>query len=363
MANFCILFNEIFELDQFFPMPFPELPDGAPTSARLAFMVGTRKVVITGTGLDTGAGTISEIELIEADGTTVVAEFTGLNLAQEALDDTLVNSTFRSRDIFDLILAGDDTILGNDENNELIAGLGDDVINGGAGFDDLIYLAEANATSRPNGIDVVFTSEGAGTVTASGGTETDTFSGIEAVHGTQFDDSFIGHDGFQRFRGFGGNDTFDGGAGDDEVDYRNDAIVGGNGVTVNLANVGADGYVTVSGPNGDTDKLKNIEYVRGTRNDDHLIGNSLNNRLRGDSGNDTLDGGLGNDTLEGDAGNDTLDGGLGSDTLNGGGGDDVLIGGSNKWAGEEEDLFVGSAGTLAMTRSMAVRSGQTTIRT
>jgi Ca2+-binding RTX toxin-like protein len=344
MATFRILSNEIFELDQFFPMPFPELPDGAPTSTRLAFMVGTRKVVITGTGLDTGAGTISEIELIDADGTTVVAEFTGLNLAQEALDDALVNSTFRSRDIFDLILAGDDTILGNDENNELIAGLGDDVIDGGAGFDDLIYLAEANATSRPNGIDVVFTSEGAGTVTASGGTETDTFTGIEAVHGTQFDDSFIGADGFQRFRGFGGNDTFDGGAGDDEVDYRNDAIVGGNGVTVDLANVGADGYVTVSGPNGDTDKLKNIEYVRGTRNDDHLIGNSLNNRLRGDSGNDTLGGGLGNDTLEGDAGNDTLDGGLGSDTLNGGDGDDVLIGGSGNGPGEEEDRFEGSAG-------------------
>ncbi len=326
MAVFRILSAEFFELDQFFPMPFPELPDGAPTSTRLAFVVGTRKVVITGTGLDTGTGTVSKIELIEADGTSVVAEFTGLTLAQAELDGALTNSAFRTRDIFDVILAGNDTIFGNDENNELVAGLGNDVIDGGAGFDDLIYLAESNTTARPNGIAVLFTSEGAGTVAARGGTEVDTFTGIEAVHGTQSDDSFIGHDGFQRFRGFGGNDTFDGGAGDDEVDYRNDAIVGGNGVTVNLANVGADGYVTVSGPNGDTDKLKNIEYVRGTRNDDHLIGNGLNNRLRGDSGNDTLSGGLGNDTL---------DGGLGND---------VLIGGSRINPGEDDDWFEGSAG-------------------
>jgi len=326
MATFRILFNEIFELDQFLPVPFPTDADEGATATRLAYTIGTRKVVITGIGLDTGTGTISKIELVEADGTTVVAEFTGLSLAQNVFDDALANPAYRTRDLYDLLLAGNDTILGNDDNDELIAGLGNDTIDGGGGFDHLIYLAESNATSRPNGISVVFTSEGNGTVQARGGTEIDTFTGIEAVHGTQFDDIFIGTDGYQLFRGFDGNDTFDGGAGDDEVDYRNDARESGIGVVVDLSVVEADGFVAVTWFNGDVDKLKNIEFLRGTRHNDDLIGNSLNNRLRGDSGNDFLDGRLGNDTLDG------------------GEGDDVLVGGSRVDPGEDEDLFIGSAG-------------------
>ncbi|QRM28003.1 calcium-binding protein [Microvirga sp. VF16] len=331
MANFSIISDEGFALDQFFPAPFPEVPDGESTSTRLVYTIGIRKVVVTGTGLNTGAGTISEIELVEADGTTVVAEFTGLNLAQFVFDDALANPAYTIRDIFDLFLVGDDAIFGNDNNNELVAGFGNDTIDGGEGFDDLIYLAESNLMNRPNGITVEFTSEGTGTVRANGLNEIDTFTGIEAVHGTQFDDHFIGHDGFQRFRGFGGNDTFDGGAGDDEVDYRNDARESGIGVDVDLSKVGADGFVTVSWFNGDVDKLKNIEFLRGTRHNDHLIGDSLNNRLRGDSGNDTLNGGLGSDTLDGGEGNDVMIGGIGGgfgeDLFEGSAGDDTIHGG------------------------------------
>lgn len=58
--------------------------------------------------------------------------------------------------------------------------------------------------------------------------------------------------------------------------------------------------------------------------DDTLDGGYGDDHLRGIMGNDQLYGGAGNDWLWGGDGNDTLDGGYGRDTLDGGDGDDVL---------------------------------------
>ncbi|MBM6582484.1 hypothetical protein ILT44_19960, partial [Microvirga sp. BT689] len=197
----------------------------------------------------------------------------------------------------------DDTLVGDNRQNDFYAGLGNDTIDGGGDTDYLIY----NAEPRTTGIKVEFTSAAGGTVTGEGGSETDTFSGIEAVYGTAHADQFKGAEGFQRFRGFAGNDTFDGGTGNDEVDYRNDAAVGGSGVVVDLSVVDANGYVTAQGANGDQDKLINIEWLRGSRNADTLGGTDAANRLRGDAGDDTLIGRGGNDTLDGGAGFDLVD--------------------------------------------------------
>ena len=51
---------------------------------------------------------------------------------------------------------------------------------------------------------------------------TDTFTGVRDVRGSQFGDTLVGSDGegFESFRGMGGDDFIGGGAGDfDRVDY------------------------------------------------------------------------------------------------------------------------------------------------
>jgi large repetitive protein len=85
------------------------------------------------------------------------------------------------------------------------------------------------------------------------------------------------------------------------------------------------------------------ETLRGTSEDDLLIGGGGNDRLFGRAGNDTLIGGPGRDRLEGQTGNDRLTGGGGRDTLIGGRGRDVLTGGGGNdtlTGGDGRDRFV-----------------------
>ena len=78
--------------------------------------------------------------------------------------------------------------------------------------------------------------------------------------------------------------------------------------------------------------------IRGTPDNDRLIGNSDKDHLIGGKGNDFLLGKGGNDILEGrigfdhllaGSGDDTLYGGQGRDRLNGGPGDDIITGGAS----------------------------------
>ena len=64
--------------------------------------------------------------------------------------------------------------------------------------------------------------------------------------------------------------------------------------------------------------------IRGTINDDHLVGTPGNDVICGLGGNDVVSAGAGNDRLDGGAGNDQLNGGPGRDTLLGGAGNDWL---------------------------------------
>ncbi len=222
-----------------------------------------------------------------------------------------------------------------------------EVISGGSGIDKLIF----DDITRGVNINVA-----TGVYIDSAGNR-EQISGIEIFVGTSFADRIVGSTAAEIFVGGGGNDTLTGGGGMDEfyggagndvltggstADYfvggsGNDAINGGAGfdlvdysdeggkfgVTVNLATgVAKDTY-------GDTDKLSNIERVRGTELADSITGNSGNNLLEGWDGNDTVDGGAGNDTLFGGFGNDSLFGGTGNDTLVGGRGADTLDGGAN----------------------------------
>lgn len=92
--------------------------------------------------------------------------------------------------------------------------------------------------------------------------------------------------------------------------------------------------------------------INGNDAANNLYGGGGDDVLIGNGGNDHLDGGAGNDTLSGGAGNDWLVGGDGNDMLNGGDGNDRLVGGPGKdvlWGGAGADLFVFAPGDLAST--------------
>jgi Ca2+-binding RTX toxin-like protein len=103
----------------------------------------------------------------------------------------------------------------------------------------------------------------------------------------------------------GGNDTIDGGAGDDLLIVHNSGDSGGKGITSTFNATTNTGSIT-DGTNQVS--YKNIERldIIGTQSDDFIVGGN---------GNDTLNGGGGNDTLIGGNGNDSLIGGSGTDTF------------------------------------------------
>jgi Ca2+-binding RTX toxin-like protein len=242
--------------------------------------------------------------------------------------------------------AFDDSIVGSDsttvETEIFVGGLGNDTIDGGAGFDIVSY--DWDNTQAVN----VDLSTPTGTATGNG-IGTDTLINIEGVIGSSQADNLKGGAGDDWFRPQGGNDTVDGGAGNDRVNY--DRASGA--VTVNLATG------TSSGANG-VDTLINIENLRGSGFGDSLTGSAGNNDIQGRDGNDTISGLDGNDSLNGENGNDSLLGGNGADTLIGGAGDDTLDGGAqltiedNANFSNEFDIASYLAATAGVTVNLGV---------
>ena len=184
-----------------------------------------------------------------------------------------------------------DRLTGNDGNNELHGGAGADVLDGGPGNDFASY-------SGSNAAVTVSLATG----TASGGHATgDTFSRIERLGGSRYNDHLTGDDGDNFLVGRAGADVLDGGAGRDVLGYFPSTA----GVTVNLATGAA------SGGHAEGDTFVGFESLEGSRFDDHLTGDDGDNRISGAAGNDRLEGGDGNDSLWGGAGADRIDGGEG----------------------------------------------------
>ncbi len=183
--------------------------------------------------------------------------------------------------------AFNDTLIGQANNNILNGGAGDDVLEGmdgadaligGAGIDTASYAhANAGVIAAINGVLV-------GTNQALG----DTFSSIENVTGSNFNDFLYGNSQDNIMVGGLGDDYLDGGSGNDTASY---ATATGS-VNINMATN------TVSGAAGN-DTLVSIEKV---------IGSSFVDTITGTAGNDVIDGGAGSIA-------DIIDGGAGSDTI------------------------------------------------
>jgi hypothetical protein len=207
-----------------------------------------------------------------------------------------------------------DTLIGDAGNNWLAGGFGADVLVGGAGADTLI--GGANAFEDDNPWDEVSYAASATGVTvnltagtgAGGDAQGDTFTGIENVTGSSFNDILIGKVG---------SNTLRGGAGDDVIDGRSgsggDAMYGGTGNDTFYVDDDSDYVYENSGEGIDqifstrsfhlTTSVEKLTFT-GT-GDFEAIGNALDNTLVGGGGNDRLTGSTGNDTLNGGGGSDT----------------------------------------------------------
>ena len=245
----------------------------------------------------------------------------------------------------------DDHITGSADGDAFDPHGGADTIDGGAGFDSLHYhLTDGYyGFGSTTGITVDFsqTVVGSGTVLDPLG-DKDTFSSIEVVRGTRYDDVFNGGLGSQQFRGYDGADVFDGGAGRDVVTFHDDANYGGiGGISFDLSVVNGAGFASVTDGFGNTDLIRGVEAIRGTGTHDTMRGDSSDNTFEGNAGNDILVGAGGVDDLFGGRGDDTLDGGADNDWLHGDEGSDTITGGTGDdrlWGGAHADQFVFAAG-------------------
>ena len=184
----------------------------------------------------------------------------------------------------------------------------------------------------------------------------DSFTGVYAVAGTDFDDRLIGSDGDRA-------ESFDGGKGDDYIDGggglhdRYQIETPPFGAIIDLsAPVGFASLVLPDGSLLSTDTLLNIEEISSTEFDDDITMSNVANTAIGKNGNDIIRGLAGSDTLIGDQGegfwdsapgDDTLIGGLGNDSLVGNAGADQLFGDADNdtlLGGDGNDTLAGGAG-------------------
>ncbi|ALA57586.1 calcium-binding protein [Nitrospira moscoviensis] len=151
-----------------------------------------------------------------------------------------------------------------------------------------------------------------------GGAGNDTLQGLDGA------DTLLGEDGADTLEGGADNDVLVGGVGDDTLlgGSGDDRLLGGAGADWLQGEIGAD---TLDGGIGD-------DMLHGGDGDDLLNGGAGNDSFDGGVGNDVLAGGLGDDQLLGGAGNDTYRFNLGdgldsiSDTVDAGEGNRVLFG-------------------------------------
>jgi VCBS repeat-containing protein len=190
-----------------------------------------------------------------------------------------------------------------------LSGTGNDVIEGGDG-NDIIFGDSVNTDklAAAQGLTVtpgegwgVFDKLESGAGTNKAWTRTTTIEYIKNNLSDMGKES-LDSNGNPRT---GGDDTIDGGAGNDTIfgQNGNDTITGGAG----------DDWID-GGSGNDT--------IRGGTGADFIDGDTGNDTIYGDDGDDIIYGWTGNDTIQGGAGNDDIVGETGADTLYGNGGAD-----------------------------------------
>jgi Ca2+-binding RTX toxin-like protein len=198
-----------------------------------------------------------------------------------------------------------ENVVGTAQNDSIIAGNNDNVIDGGFGGELNDTLSYIHATS---GVTIDY-SAGTGTGHVTGGSGHDTLTNIGNIIGSGFNDTLVV--GLNPHNLSGGYEvqTFDGGAGSDTLDFSH--LTAG----VNTNNPGIPTLTSVETLIGTSfADVMNAPFgsttvtVNGGGGDDQLSSSSSNQALVGGDGNDTLQ--LGEfdntDSADGGAGNDVL---------------------------------------------------------
>lgn len=206
------------------------------------------------------------------------------------------------------------------EDNTITPGAGDDTVSGGTNvapdppaglFGDVVSYSDATAAVT---VDLT-----AGT--ATGGSGTDSLTGIESADGSDFDDSLIGTTGAGRLRGGAGNDLIDGGTGGDLLNGQTGVDMVDYGLrTASVAvHLAVDNTTAPTGPcnaaleftsgeSAEGDCLTGIENATLGAGDDAFTGSAFQNVVFPNGGQNVLDG----DAAGGPAtGGDVLDYGIG----------------------------------------------------
>ena len=137
----------------------------------------------------------------------------------------------------------------------------------------------------------------AGTADGDASVGHDTFTGVNAINASFFDDTLLGSAGNETFTGYAGNDFIDGRGGFDTASYNNIYFTTG-GISVNLATGTVVGDASIG-----TDTLRSIEGIQGTNFADSFVatgyglagalnvGNNGNfNQFEGLAGDDSITG-------------------------------------------------------------------------
>jgi uncharacterized delta-60 repeat protein len=227
-------------------------------------------------------------------------------------------------------LGGVDSLLGAAGSDTLEGGLGADVIDGGSDFDFASYINAATAVTAR--LDIA----GGNSGEALG----DTYTAVEGIIGSGFEDFLLGQAGSNYLSGQGGadylaglagSDTLLGDEGSDTLDggVGADSLVGGNGLdfaTYQNATAGLTArldFASLNSGDGAGDSYSSVEGLIGSGFNDFLVGNTAGNYLTSIGGDDYLAGVEGNDTLIGGDGADQIWGGIGADIIDGGAGYDI----------------------------------------
>jgi serralysin len=217
---------------------------------------------------------------------------------------------------------------GNELGNNLHAGAGDNVIDGGLGADTVFY---STATAG------VTVSLALSTAQATGASGNDTLLNIENLTGSNHNDILTGNALGNLINGGAGADMMRGGLGNDG--YYIDNV--GDTVT-ELLNEGTDTvYYYLNQHTTLGDNLENL-YLFGT-GAVNGTGNALNNAFYAGAGNNVLDGGLGNDTASYAYATSgvTVSLAVVGVQATGGSGSDTLIGFENLTGGSYNDTLTG----------------------
>jgi Ca2+-binding RTX toxin-like protein len=221
----------------------------------------------------------------------------------------------------------DNSLAGGDGNDLLVDGAGNDTLDGGRGADVLAGGPGNDAYYVDDPDDFVFELPDEGNDTLRTTLQSyalvpdvenlvylgdQPFSGTgnelnNSLYGGARDDLLEGGAGNDFLHGRGGADTMIGGEGNDsyDVDHAGDVV----------AELAGEGTDTVNSTLAAYALGANVENLRFTGTGNFSgTGNAVNNSMVGGAGNDSLDGGAGNDTLNGGAGGDSMAGGAGNDS-------------------------------------------------